>query len=127
MARARQVSSDSVSDSLPLKPKVFMILLALADGPAHGYEVKKRAEGHGGGGVRPDPGSMYRTLAHLLDRSLIRETRDPPDPEDDDARRRYYELTDEGRAVLAAEAARLAGMVDLARAYDLIPSTGGSR
>ena len=110
-----------------MNPKIFMILMGLAEGSAHGYEIKKRAEAQSGGTVRLDAGSLYRTLAQLEDRNLIREAGSRPDPQEDDTRRRYYELSETGRIVLSAEVERLAGMVELARNNDLLPSTGGSR
>jgi DNA-binding PadR family transcriptional regulator len=109
---------------LPLNPRVFMILMALAEGPAHGYEIRKRAESQSDHAVRLDAGSLYRTLAQLEDRAMIRETRDRPGEEEDDPRRRYYEMTEAGRVILGAEVNRLAGMVELARANDLLPAPG---
>jgi hypothetical protein len=46
----------SVDPLLPLKPKVLHILLAVADGPRHGYsimqEVAERTDGQVGSGRR---------------------------------------------------------------------------
>ena len=44
-------------------------------------------------------------LNRLLDDGLIQELDERPDPDLDDERRRYYRLTDLGRAVARAEAA----------------------
>jgi hypothetical protein len=44
----------------------------------------------------------------MIEAGLIEETNERPDLELDDERRRYYGLTDFGRRVLAAEAARIA-------------------
>jgi len=98
-----------------------MVLLALVEGPTHGYEIKKRGEARSDGAVRLDVGTVYRALAQLEERGLIRESGRRPGPEDDDPRRRYYELTELGSGVLAAEADRLREMVDLVEAH------GGSR
>ena len=43
-----------------------------------------------------------------------------PDPALDDQRRRYYRLTDFGQRIAAAEAQRLAQLVDVARARHLL-------
>lgn len=94
----------------PLKPHVFLILLALADGPAHGYRIRQTVETHGG--VRLDPGSLYRLIARLLDEELIAEHNPARDA---DPRRRPYALTTRGRAVLLAEADRLADLVGAVR------------
>jgi len=116
---------EAVRKHLPLNPKVAVILLALAEGSAHGYEIKKRAEEHSDGSVRLDAGSLYRTLGQLMDRGLIEEASERPGPDEDDVRRRYYHLTSLGKNVVQAEVKRLSDMVELARANDLIPSTGG--
>ena len=106
---------------LPLSPAVFQILLALADGERHGYgimqEVKFRTEGH----VRLGPGTLYGAIKRLLEKGLIEETDERPDPDLDDQRRRYYRLTDFGLRVLRAEAARLAELVKQSAAKQLLP------
>ena len=113
--------------SLPLNPRIFMILLAFAEGPAHGYEIKKRAEERSGGSVKLDAGSLYRSIAHLMDQGMIREAEGPGSEAEHDPRRRYYGLSDYGKRVLAAEADRLAGLVEHARVHDLIESPEGAR
>ena len=64
-----------------------------------------------------DAGALYRSIAKLLDGDLIEETDERPDPENDDARRRYYRLTEAGRRIAAAEARRLEGLLDIARTH----------
>lgn len=99
---------------LPLKPKILHILLALTEGPRHGYsimqEVASRTEGH----VRVWPAAMYGTLRELEDLNWIAES--DKRPSDDDERRRYFELTPLGKRVLSAEVRRLEAIVDHARA-----------
>ena len=97
-----------------------MILLAFAEGSAHGYQVKKAVEERSGGRTKLDAGSLYRSLAKLVDEGLVVESGERPDPEVDDTRRRYYELTNKGRAVVSAEAARLAELVEYAKRNDLV-------
>ena len=103
-----------VDHLVPLKPKVLHILLALADGPRHGYsimqEVAERTDGH----VRVWPAGMYGTLRELEDLDLIVESDKRPDG--DDERRRYFALTPLGKRVLSSEVRRLAAIVDHARA-----------
>jgi len=111
----------------PLNPKIFMILLAFAEGTAHGYQIKKSVEERSGGQVRLDAGSLYRAMAKLLDDGLIAETVERPDPSEDDARRRYYRLTEPGRQVAATEARRLASLVEVARANNLIEGPEAAR
>ncbi len=71
----------------PLNPRVFMILLAFAEGTAHGYHIKKAVEEQSGGQIRLDAGSLYRAMAKLLDYGLIEEAEERPEPGEDDARR----------------------------------------
>jgi DNA-binding PadR family transcriptional regulator len=97
-----------------LKPADFHILLALAQGPRHGYGIMKEVEQESGGGVRLEIGSLYRLLGRLLDSGLIEDA-------DGDARRRYYRLTRLGRRVLRTEAERMADLVHLMRARRLLP------
>jgi DNA-binding PadR family transcriptional regulator len=114
-------SNNNLETHLPLSPAVFHILLALADGERHGYgimqEVKFRTEGR----VRLGPGTLYGAIKRLLEKGLIEEADERPDPDMDDERRRYYRLTDFGLRVLRAEASRLASLVRQAEAKQLLP------
>lgn len=104
---------------LPLKPVVFHILLALADGDAHGYGVIQAVRERSEGRVYLKTGPFYRHLGKLLDGRLVEESPDRPD--DDDPRRgAYYRLTPLGRQVLSAEVARLADLVDGAEKLGLL-------
>jgi DNA-binding PadR family transcriptional regulator len=103
---------------LPLSAVVFEILVTLASGECHGYLIMSDVKARTGRPLRP--GSLYRALTRLLDDGLIEELDERPDPELDDERRRYYRLTDLGHAVAKAEAARLAGQVQSARAANLL-------
>jgi DNA-binding PadR family transcriptional regulator len=108
---------------LPLKPLVFQILLALADGERHGWSLVREVQQRGGFG-RIMPGNFYRTLRAVLADGLIVESADRPAPEDDDERRRYFGLTALGEAVAAAEARRLEAAVTEARAKRLLAKRG---
>jgi DNA-binding PadR family transcriptional regulator len=66
------------------------------------------------------PGTLYRALARLLESGFIQELEERPDPEHDDERRRYYQMTTRGLAVARAEAERLASQVAAARARKLL-------
>jgi DNA-binding PadR family transcriptional regulator len=97
-----------------LKSADFHILLALTDGPRHGYGIMKEVETESGGGVRLEIGSLYRLLARLLESGLIEDA-------DTDERRHYYRITRSGRRALKAEAEHLASLVDLVRSRRLLP------
>ena len=105
---------------LPLTPAGFHILLALADGVKHGYAVMQEVAKRSQGKVRLGPGTLYGSIKRMLSEGLIEESDERPDPKLDDERRRYYRLTEFGQRVAEAEAERLAGLVDAARAKMLL-------
>lgn len=100
---------------LPLTPAAFHILLALAYEEKHGYAIMQEVEAISDGQVKIGPGTLYGTIKRTLTDGLIEESEERPDPALDDQRRRYYRLTGRGRAVLRAEAERLAQLVAQAR------------
>jgi DNA-binding PadR family transcriptional regulator len=106
---------------LPLPPATFHILIALADGDRHGYGIIQDIAARTNGELKLSAGTLYRSIQRMLDQGLVIETRDRPEPEFDDERRRYYRLADFGRRVARAEAARLAKLVEMARATGLAP------
>jgi len=113
-----------VDHHLPLTPGVFQILLALSDGEKHGYAIMRIVKEATDGQMILGPGTLYGAVKRLMRDSLIAESDYRPDPAVDDARRRYYELTDLGRRVLIAEAQRLADLVAQARRKDLLRAEG---
>jgi DNA-binding PadR family transcriptional regulator len=95
---------------LPLKPTVFHILLALSERELHGYGIMKAVEEATDGQIRVDPSPLYRRLKRLLEQGIVKEGEPRPASDSDDERRRYYGLTELGRNVLAAEAARVVAL-----------------
>ena len=106
---------------LPLPQAFFHILVALAGNELHGYGIMQDVAGRTGGKLRLGPGTLYGSLKRMLQAGLIVETDERPDPGSDDERRRYYRMTDFGRAVAAAETERCAALVSQARARKLAP------
>ena len=106
---------------LPLPSATFHILVALAGEDRHGYAIIKDVAARTGGRLTLSPGTLYRSIQRMLEQRLIREITSRPARDMDDERRRYYRITPFGRAVAAAEACRLAQMLDLARATGLAP------
>ena len=111
-----------VEDLLPLTPAVFHILLALAGEERHGYDIMREVETITDGKMQMGPGTLYGSIKRMLRDGLIAETDERPDPELDDSRRRYYELTDFGRRVLGAESKRLERLVEVVRRRNLLGS-----
>jgi DNA-binding PadR family transcriptional regulator len=97
-----------------LSRSAFIILLSLSDRPRHGLGSVEEVEERTSGAVKLGPGTLYGTLKRLLQLGYVRETDAVPDPQDDDPRRRYYQVTAEGRGALAEEAARMRALVEIA-------------
>jgi DNA-binding PadR family transcriptional regulator len=117
-----QHSSDP-EDLLPLTPAALNVLLALADGERHGYGIMLEVKERTGGRVRLGPGTLYGAIKRLKEGGMIAESGQRPDPEADDERRCYYRLTGFGGEVLAAEVARLDGLVRAARQKGAFPAS----
>ncbi len=106
---------------LPLTPAMFQVLVSLADGEKHGYAIIKEVERRSDGKVRLRTATLYTVIKRFVDAGLIEETSERPDPVLDDERRRYYRLTERGRAVAEAEAQRLEETLKQARAQLALP------
>ena len=110
-----------LEDHLPLSVPVFQILLSLSDRQLHGYaiiqDIRDRTEGE----VELTASTLYAAIKRLLDTGLIDELAAPPDPADDDPRRRYYRITALGLGVARLEAARLDRALRMARQKRLAP------
>jgi DNA-binding PadR family transcriptional regulator len=111
---------ESAMAALPLPPATFHILLALAGGERHGYAIIQDVEASTGGELRLSAGTLYRSIARMVEQGLITEVARRRTVADDE-RRRYYRLTAFGTAVARAETARLTQLVRLARASGLTP------
>jgi DNA-binding PadR family transcriptional regulator len=75
-----------------------LVLAILAEGESYGYAILKRVRELSGGEIEWTDGMLY-PLLHRLRRLgyVTTEWRTPPEGR----RRRYYTLTDDGRAALA--------------------------
>jgi DNA-binding PadR family transcriptional regulator len=91
----------------PLTSSVFYILLALSDSARHGLGIAADVEERTGGDVQLGPGTLYNAIKKMLADGLIEVAAKRPAPEDDDPRRRYYSITDDGQRLLEQEAMRL--------------------
>jgi DNA-binding PadR family transcriptional regulator len=104
--------------TVPVSDLAFHILLALGDGPSHGYAIGKDVELRSGGRLDPTTGALYQALRRLTDDGLIAPAEAP---EEADPRRKYFALTREGRRAAAKEAERLDALVRTARQRKLYP------
>jgi DNA-binding PadR family transcriptional regulator len=108
---------------LPLTQPVFGILLALEDKKAHGYGIMQALADKTGGRQRLLPGSLYASIARMIDDGLVEEVDAPARETSGGPARRYYRRTAFGKAVAQAETERMRQLVKLAMADKLV---GGS-
>ena len=104
----------------PLSPAEFDVLVALADGEKHGYAILKEVARRTGGAAPFGTATLYAILRRFVADGVLVESDARPAPALDDERRRYYRLTDHGRRVAGAEAARMEAVLALARSRKLV-------
>ena len=97
---------------LPLTEASFVILLALAEQPMHGYLIMQTINLVFRTGTQMGAGTLYRTLQMQLKSGLIREV--DSDADNEDPRRRYYAITKLGREAARKETMRLRALWRLA-------------
>ena len=112
----KESAEPRAEEMLPLPPATFHILMAVAEEDRHGYAIIQDVAARTGGALKLSAGTLYRSIQRMLEQGLIVETRERPEPELDDERRRYYRITEIGTAVARAETRRLTQLVRLARA-----------
>ena len=115
----RRLTADEVPKLLPLPQAVFQILVALADQDRHGYAIMQDVAARTNGALKLSPGTLYGSIKRMLEDGLIVEVDVRPSPDEDDERRRYYRITQFGRAIAQAEADRLTVLLRQARAVGL--------
>jgi DNA-binding PadR family transcriptional regulator len=102
---------------MALKKQWYHILLALAEGPAHGAEIRRRVRKNTRASLELYPAMLYGSLEDLAERGLVREVDEeggrPPGAND---RHRYLDLTPAGRDVLGAETEEYHEVVRIAKA-----------
>lgn len=101
-----------------LSQSEFYILLSLAIKSKHGYEIMKQVEQDSGQKVFLGPGTLYGSIKRMLQSELIEEVAGGH------PRRKYYALTDKGRAALSSELQRYNDAVELAKRKNLFENLG---
>ena len=102
--------------------RTLQILLALSDGPLHGYGIRASVEDRTDGEVRLGSGTLYEAIHRLAGQALIEEVQAPNDePASGGPPRRFYALTATGRHALQSELERMDAVVRFARGRDLLP------
>ncbi|MBO4592451.1 MAG: helix-turn-helix transcriptional regulator [Eubacterium sp.] len=95
------------SKYLPLTETTYLILVALIE-PGHGYRIMQKVEELSDGNVRVAAGTMYGAIENLMKLKWIQSV------PSNDARRKVYQITDDGMAILREETQRLRSMVSVA-------------
>src|SRR5690242_1759761 len=97
-----------------------LVLAILAEGESYGYAILKRVRALSGGELEWTDGMLYPLLHRLLRLGYVTtEWRTPPEGR----RRKYYAITDEGRAALSDQQRQ---WVAVTRALnDVWPGSGG--
>jgi DNA-binding PadR family transcriptional regulator len=121
-----------MSDTAPSNPRTLLtpaalhILMSLAQGIRHGYGIKRDVEQATGGSLHLGPGTLYEAIHRMEAQGWIAQVeRESARREPDyDGRRKYYALTDAGRAEMEAELARLDAVLEHARDRALMPRDG---
>ena len=108
---------DATTGPTPLTPAVFHVLLALVEGPLHGYGIMKRVEAESGLGM--GPGTIYGSLGRLEDAGWVEER--STDGEGDARRGKAFALTPSGREALSVEAARITRLARMEGVRRLAP------
>lgn len=97
-------------DHEPLSEVSFLILLSLLPKPGHGYAILKEVQNLSSQRVRLSTGTLYAALKRMIEQGWIMRS----DADSSDSRVTHlYTLTDEGRRMLQAEAARMRHMSTL--------------
>lgn len=92
-----------------LKPRIFAILLILADGPRHGYAIMRALRTDPVEPLPIGPATLYRTLKEMEEQGFISVSDGPEDSSGPP--RQYYAITASGMRAGSAESVRLASLV----------------
>ena len=96
---------NGMNNDLALTESTYYILLSLYQ-PRHGYGIMQQVEEMSGGRVRLAAGTLYGALSAMTDKGWIAML-----PVESGSRKKEYQLTDRGFAVLQNEIERLRELV----------------
>lgn len=99
----------------------LQVLLAIGDGPLHGYAIGKDIEARTLGRLDPTTGALYQVIKRLTQDGLLKPVAAPSRGEVD-ARRKHFAITPAGRKAVLEEIERLDKLVSLARSRRLYPA-----
>ncbi len=113
--RRRAISGEMI----PLSPPAYHVLLALGSSVLHGYGIMEAFETMTDGAESLLPGTLYTTLARMVETGMVEESEPPTEERSGGPQRRYYHVTDLGREVARAESLRMTRLLALAERQDL--------
>jgi DNA-binding PadR family transcriptional regulator len=108
---------------LPLKQSIYQVLLALGNEQMHVYGVMRALAEKTGGREKILPGTLYASIARMVEEGLVEELEAPEDDSSGGPQRRYYRTTTLGQAVARAESERLRVLLDVARSEKILPES----
>lgn len=109
-------------DLLPLSVPVFQVLISLTERDLHGYGIIGDIRDRTAREVELSTSTLYGAIKRMMRDGLIEQSDMRPTPESDDARRRYYRITDFGREVAQREARRIERLADMVRDKHFSPN-----
>jgi len=89
-----------------LTEAVFYTLLALYS-PLHGYGIMQETEKMSHGRLKLSAGTLYGAISTMLEKEWIKAL-----PSEEESRRKEYQITELGKAVVKNELARLEELVE---------------
>lgn len=98
--RSRPAEADRSLDAAKKGSADLFILALIDEADHHGYDIGRQIETRSGGAVRFTMASLYATLYRLEERSLVKGRWVEKAGQ---RRRRYYRITESGRAMLATQ------------------------
>jgi DNA-binding PadR family transcriptional regulator len=113
------------STVLPLSAPALRILITLGNRELHGYGIMQELKERTGGRETLLPGTLYSSMARMVDQGLVEEVEDSEGSGSGGPRRRYYRTTEFGRQVARVEMDRMEILMEVARATHLIPGARG--
>ncbi len=108
-----------------IKQSIYHILLALGDAEMHGYAIMQSLSEKTGGRETILPGTLYASLARMVDEGLVEEHEPPEGDYSGGPKRRYYKRTELGREAASAESERLRVLLSIAAEQDILPEPAG--
>lgn len=94
-----------------LTESIYYILLAMQE-PIHGYGIMQKTSAMSNGRLILSAGTLYGAISNLLTKEWISPRGESSETE---GRRKLYQITDKGQAVLIAELERLEELVENGR------------